>query len=462
MKEFQNMKNSVQGDDPLSREIVIFKKKREQANMIEQIFRNIKANYAKTNIDQMKGIIDKKLSQPNPVYNTVPASNYFNRIKSELSNKAFQSPELQNQIINEFKGVDESVRFTNRSASPAINIVSNPMPTGMSIGNPLPSPTGAIISRPIQPSAIPIDVRPVSIKTPQPAIVMPQEQRLTQNGRNTPSRSERGGKTVTFDTRLSPSKSTGQLIPGKQPVAKVSPDMTEVQVNYRVSNPQLTHLKNINLSHLGGVPVTLKTLDDRNLAIGCADGALKVMDTTSSVVAKQFKFNSPIRVIECVDDDGHSKFEMGVLVGLGAPDNAIALIDLAENDAGAVEKFRGHTGEVSGIITLGDGQFVSCGFDGNVIKWNMDNPANFISVKAHVSKINSIATLNSNTTLVSGGDDCMIRVYAIVPGGELQLRGSMREAAQVSHVSSFHGNSRFVVSCLLNGSIRIWNVESGE
>ncbi len=447
MRDFQNMKNSVQGNDPLSREIVIFKQKREQANMIEQIFRNIKANYAKTNIDQMKNIIDKKLSQTNPVYNPVPASNFFNRMKAELSSKAFQSPEFtQSLIINEFRA-DELSRQPPRPASPAINIVSNPPPV--------------IVGRPTQTSTTPIDVRPINVIASSPPIVVQPEPRLTQNGRNTPSRSERGIKTVSFDPKLTPSKSVGQLIPGKQPIAKVSPDMTEVQVNYRVANPQLNHIKNINLSHLGGVPVTLKSLDDRNLAIGCADGALKVMDTTSSVVAKQFKFNSPVRVIETVDDDGHSRFEMGVLVGLGAPDNAIALIDLADNDAGAVERFRGHSGEISGIINLGDGQFVSCGFDGNVIRWNMENPANFISVRAHASKVNSIATLNNNSTLVSGGDDSMIRVYSALPG-ELQLRGSMHEVAPVSMVSSFHGNSRFVVSCLVNGSIRIWNVESGE
>ena len=112
--------------------------------------------------------------------------------------------------------------------------------------------------------------------------------------------------------------------------------MTEVQVNYRVQNPQLSHLKNINLSHLGGVPVTIKSLDDRNLAIGCADGSLKIMDTINSVVAKQFKFNSPVRIIETVDDDGRQRFNMGVLVGLGAPENTVALMDLSENDAKAV------------------------------------------------------------------------------------------------------------------------------
>ena len=55
------MKQSVTGDDPLSREIILFKKKREQADMIENIFRTIKSNYSKTEIGTMKNIIDKKL-----------------------------------------------------------------------------------------------------------------------------------------------------------------------------------------------------------------------------------------------------------------------------------------------------------------------------------------------------------------------------------------------------------------
>ena len=82
MKDYQNMKQSVTGDDPLSREIILFKKKREQADMIEQIFRTIKNNYSRTEIGSMKAVIDKKLSQQNPIYNHVLGNQFFSKIKN--------------------------------------------------------------------------------------------------------------------------------------------------------------------------------------------------------------------------------------------------------------------------------------------------------------------------------------------------------------------------------------------
>ena len=105
------MKQSVNGDDPLSREIILFKKKREQADMIEQIFRTIKNNYSKTEISSMKAVIDRKLSQQNPIYNQVVANGYYARIKNDLSQKAFQSPEfVEDKIINNYNTEDTKLR----------------------------------------------------------------------------------------------------------------------------------------------------------------------------------------------------------------------------------------------------------------------------------------------------------------------------------------------------------------
>lgn len=121
MRDFQNMKQSVTGDDPLSREIILFKKKREQADMIEQIFRTIKNNYNRTDINMMKTVIDRKLSQENPLYNRQVATGYYSKIKNDLSQKAFQSPEFaEDKLINQFNNEDTRTRVAayNRPISP--------------------------------------------------------------------------------------------------------------------------------------------------------------------------------------------------------------------------------------------------------------------------------------------------------------------------------------------------------
>lgn len=122
MRDFQNMKQSITGDDPLSKEIILFKKKREQADMIEQIFRTIKNNYNRTEINAMKTVIDKKLSQDSPIYNRPVANGYFSRIKNDLSNRAFQSPEyVEDRLINQFHTEETRSRAAafNRPTSPA-------------------------------------------------------------------------------------------------------------------------------------------------------------------------------------------------------------------------------------------------------------------------------------------------------------------------------------------------------
>lgn len=432
MREFQNMKQSITGDDPLSREIINFKKKREQADMIEQIFRNIKSNYGKTDINSMKNNLDKILSLTNPVYNPSVASGYFGKIKADLSNKAFQSPEFQEgRIIHNFS-LEEP---RGRAAPSAHNRPVSP---------------GTIANRPSQ-TKFPYDqVTPLRPETAQPPADFPVAKR-------NPS-----PKTVTFDPSIPDNEvgGSGSIIKGKQPAAKVSPEKDESQLNYKISNPKFSHLKNIHLATAGGIPTAIRSFDNRNLVVGCADGALKIIDTVPSSVVKQYKFSSKVRVIEAVSDDGKTGLEMGALIGLGQPDNAIVLLDLAKSES-ALNKFRVHTDEVTGIVFLGNGDFLSCSFDGTVAYWNMGNQVPLNRIQAHQGKINSMASLNNNTTLVTGGDDMTVQVFA-VRRGEIALKKTIKETSPVTLVNTFHGNSKFAFSCHLNGSIKIWNVDTGE
>lgn len=268
-------------------------------------------------------------------------------------------------------------------------------------------------------------------------------------------------KTVRFEGDGRGSQpSQGQLIKGSQPQAKVSPEKTEGQLNYKFSSPRLNHLKNIHLAQTGGVPITLKALDNRNLAVGCADGSLKILDIVTSAVVKQYKFASKVKVVEAIADDGRSTLQFGALIGLGAPDNAIVLLDLSSSET-ALSKFRAHTNEVTGIVSLGAGDFVSSSDDGTIAYWNTTSETPLNRIQAHQGRVNSIATLNNNTTLVTGGDDCQVLVYA-VRKGEFALKKAIKEASPVTMVSSFYGNSKFAFSCQQSGSIKIWNVETGE
>lgn len=204
----------------------------------------------------------------------------------------------------------------------------------------------------------------------------------------------------------------------------------------------------------------MKAFDNRNLVVGCADGALKIVDIITSSVVKQYKFSSKVKVVEAVADDGRSGLEFGALIGLGNPDNAIVLLDLAKSES-ALNKFKAHTAEVTGIISIGNGDFISSSDDGTIAYWNMSSPTPLNRIQAHQGRVNSITSLNNHATVVSGGDDCLVQVFSIRKG-EISLKRSIREVLPVTMVSSFYGNSKFAFSCQQNGLIKIWNVESGE
>ena len=97
----------------------------------------------------MKNVIDKKLSSPNTAYNPVPAANYFNKIKSEISSKAFHAPEFsEGQMINEFRA-DEVQRLPyNKPASP-----STPSNSSTGLIKPQAVPQATYTGSPIQTTA---------------------------------------------------------------------------------------------------------------------------------------------------------------------------------------------------------------------------------------------------------------------------------------------------------------------
>ena len=455
MRDFHNMKQSITGDDPLSREIVLFKKKREQADMIEQIFRNIKNNYNRTDISAMKNNIDKKLSQVNPVFNTMAANNYFSRLRNDLSNRAFQSPEFtEDQIIHPFT-VDET-----RGRTAAYNRPMSPVTIGANSMIVRPNPPIKVNTESYPSQTVPILVQTELTEPPkfvnQERLTPSRDDRVVSSHVPPPNR-PKSPKTVTFDLEIPDGK---QIVRGKQPQAKVSPEKNEAQINYKLSNPRLNHLKSIHLNSMTGVPISLKSFDSRNLAVGCADGSLKILDIVSSSVVKQYKFTSKVKVIEAIEDNGRTGLRMGALVGLGAPDNAIALIDLEQGE-NAQAIFKCHSDEVSGIINLGNGDFISSSNDGTIVYWDMASQSPLNRINAHNGRVNGITTLNNHNTLVSGGDDMCLQVFS-VRRGEIIHKNTLREASPVILVNSFYGNSKFAFSCQMNGTIRIWNVETGE
>jgi hypothetical protein len=449
MRDFQDLKRSQYGDDPLSKEIVLFRKKREQADMIEQIFRSIKQNYNNTDINQMKTNIDAILSNPNMIYKANKAATYFTNLKNDFSAKAFNSPEIsQRQIIQDF-------------VVPEVQKKSSP-----------PVPLDQSKPKSYQTSGSDFDQVQIVDQKKQPSLSKPQEARVqysepiatTQHSQpNSAFQTSQLRQTPVAENRLSereadlPTKHVSPLKLARQPDAKVSQDKTEIHVGYKIKAPELTNTNNFNM---GSTPIScIRALDTKNLAVGFDNGGFKLLDLTNpSQPTKALKFPSAIRTIEPIlDIQGNAT---ALLFGLGSPENSILHLDLKALD-NKVSKYEGHSDQISQIALIGNNDFISSSFDGKLSYWTFGTYKPLKQVTAHIGKVNSIATLNSNQTLLSGGEDGVVRVYKL-SNRDFILKNSLKEAGPVKSVNSFLGNSKFGFTTQQNGTIRIWNVEDGE
>lgn len=452
MRDFQDLKRSQYGDDPLSKEIVLFRKKREQADMIEQIFRSIKTNYNNTEINQMKTNIDAILSNPNMIYKANKAATYFTNLKNDFSAKAFNSPEIaQRQIIQDFV-IPEAQPKPSQTSSFEQSKPKNYLTT-IPDNNPV-----EIIDQRKQ-SAQPNFSKPQQTKVQYSEPIATTQYISSNNAvqtnqlRQTPIVENRA---LDRDLDL-PTKHISPLKAARQPEAKVSQDKTEIHVGYKIKSPQLTNINNVNM---GSTPITcIRALDSKNLAVGFENGGFKLIDLTNPTQPiKALKFPSAIRTIEpIVDTHGAAS---ALLFGLGSPENSILHLDLKTND-NKVTKYEGHSDQISQIALIGQNDFISSSFDGKLSYWTFGTYKPLKQITAHIGKVNSITTLNNNQTLLSGGEDGVVRVYKL-SNRDFIMKNSLKEAGPVKSVNSFLGNSKFGFTTQQNGTIRIWNVEDGE
>lgn len=451
MRDYQDLKKSqyaTHGDDPLSREIDLFKKKREQADMIENIFRNIRNYYTATDIAQMKAQIERRFAQDTSVYSQVAGANYFAKLKQDFSSSAQQLPEYQQNLLVATFSIDPQAP-ARPLVQPASQNYLHPSTASFSGGSPQP------VLRPgLQPSYLEPASKPQSERDIAPNPKPPSQPASQQPSKASPQASPQiGGQ---------PFEALKPLIqPGAKPLAKVSPERNEIQITYDIEEPRLELVKNYGLGAASSHPTTFKALDDRNVVVGFEDGTLKVLDLIDSgEIKRQIKLSSKISCIENFEETPGNNPSMAILCGTGAPDHAVVHLELQARESMAT-KFKGHAGEVTSVCPLGRGDFVSGGHDGQVIYWNVRESQYLASKQAHSAKINAMCTLNLNQTLVTGSSDCSMNVYHLSQR-DLTHKNTLKEAHPVSLVSSFYGNCKFALSCLETGTIRIWNVEDAE
>ena len=491
MRHIQEMKKSFHNEDPISREISLYQKRREQANQIENTLRGIKTLFANTDIMRLKEQLTSKVEFQIPdrnqtsrsqsrggVYNSEMAVGLYSRLIGNLSKQVVESPEISQNLLIRDEVRDKQKGEVSPFVTPDTKLnqernvqvrfdatVQKSYP-----GSSLHSSNSEVDSR--HRAATPkreISPPPVTIHHNYMA---PQEHDQKHVSWGSPSNATVPPKVKIVDTVPSPTPSfeTSELAitPGTKPLATVNPEKTEIQISYPISTtPSMKHVKDIKLG--GSAPTTIKALDDRNILVGHTDGTLKVIDTSSpnGHTVRQCRLNSAIKTIESLCDSSGDNPLMEVLCGLASPDNCILKIQLQQRELQTV-RYKGHTSTVNQVVVVSKTEFLSCSEDGTVRYWTTANSAPLHTVKVSDQPVTSITTLSSHSTVVAGCRDGGLYVYSFGRNTADRtqsapvLRNTLMERGPISFISAFYGNAKFVLSVLTTGAAHIWNVEDGE
>lgn len=489
MRNIQEMKNSFVNEDPISREISLYQKRREQANQIETTLRGIKNLFLNTNIQTLKEKLTTKIdlpvsgnrgplqqtATPTGIYDSDTATNFYNRLLAEFSKKVVESPELSTGALiysdNKSERVATATFVTPDAKLPQERTQQVRFDTTIQKSYPGSSTNSSSAEHQVRHRSVTprreISPPPVTVHTNYYA--EPRESTMPVSSPKAQDNSTVRVRDSDLSSQLSATTPSLVITPGVKPLATVNPAKTEIQISYPISScPSMKHSKDLKIPSSSPV-ATMKCLDDRNIVIGHVDGTLRVIDMSSpnGHTVRQCKLSAAIRCIESLIDSSGDNPLMEIICGLASPDNCILKIQLQQRELQTV-RYKGHTAAVNQLVPVSSTEFLSCSDDGTICFWNTSNSAPIHSVHVSEHPVTSITTLSSHSILVAGCADHNLQVYSFSKHASDRsthpptLRNTLLESGPVSFVSAFHGNAKFVLSVLSDGSVRIWNVEDGE
>lgn len=431
MQNYQDMRKSLNENDPLSKEIGIFRKKKEQATQIEKLFRNVKENYRGTKLGEMTKVIDSILSQEVTTYNKPNGEVFFKNHQADFGAKVMNDRKLSDEtLIKSFKV--ELGRETERPKAPVQNIhrLRDPSP----------------ISKPKKKEGHRVhfmdgsEADEVSLRRKLPS--KPKHQAPTQN------------------------------IPvpkGHPSEAQVSPNNSEIILKYNPKSPSVQKLKDFKLPLHSSKITCIEALDSRVLALGQKDGTLMLLDLeknpdVENFVIKKLNLKDQINcILPPVERQSSNLAPPLTELYCAMSNSTIAVLNFSNGGNATVSRLSGHTGGVNKIIHYTPNLLFSCSDDGCVGLWDMKTHRALALTRIHSSKVNSICLMNSKKILLSAGQDCKIGVFQIdKETGKISMITELKDYYPIKYINSFHNNTNFAVAASDDGMIKVWNIDRKE
>ena len=448
--------------DPISKEIGIFRNKRDKAIQIEQLFTKIKRKFDKSGVQELRASLEETVNlAANGVYLTPKADQFYKDhaqgfTESILGDQRLESGSLVRAMIvpvyDSEIGLPQSQRHPETPLEPKKATHSPSTPTNPKSQN-QPKPKRTI--QELQGGGI------------------SKHQRVHHNNPHPEG----------YPKNLGPI--SRPLLPGKPSKAQISLNNREVILKTNPTRPKLTKIKSISLPNQSQTPrtsqlthppgvTTMRAIDTRNLAIAFQNGIVEIYDIQEKQSTPKRRYQLSSAVL-CIEPDP-VPLQTGQLhpgsttqflyCGLDSKTSSIACINLSDykqrisyiktshgatTDLVHLSRSRLYSSTERGVISLWDLQLV--GLEG------VDHPI-FQDMDAHGvdCRINSICLMDNRSLFLSAGDDCRIVVFDVFPNGVLSRRHELKDYYAAQVIDGFVDNKNFVLAVGRDGLIKIWNV----
>lgn len=224
------------------------------------------------------------------------------------------------------------------------------------------------------------------------------------------------------------------------------------------------------------------------LAVGCADGSIKIFDVRADEELRVLGKHADDVVLVTLSPDG---LTLASSVSGGAANNKKELIAgdfldplaglngssvLAAGDenrqvklwnltgGGAPLNLRGHTGIIRAIVFSPDGRVLATASQDNTIKlWDAATGKELVTLKGHSAPVTAVAFSHDSRTLASSANDLTIKLWDVATGSEVKTL-KYRTPHLTSALAFSPDDARLAAGCVKRGmhdNIKLWNVATG-
>ncbi|NEO45999.1 MAG: WD40 repeat domain-containing protein, partial [Moorea sp. SIO4A3] len=122
----------------------------------------------------------------------------------------------------------------------------------------------------------------------------------------------------------------------------------------------------------------------------------------------------------------------------------------------------GHGDSVNAVAVTPDGTMVISGSSDNTVKvWNLNTGAEIRTLTGHTSPVNAVAITPDGTRVISGGSDNTVRVWNLATAKEI-LRFNGHSLPVVAVAVTPDGKKVVSASVAMINSMKVWDLETGQ